>query len=96
MMPGMDGFEVCKRIKNDPKKNEIPIIFLTAKSDVDSIQKAFDNGGVDYLNKPFNSKELLARVKTTCSLKNQQRQIKGTPINGWRKGCRTNPRIKCC
>ena len=81
MMPGMDGFEVCKRIKNNPEKNEIPIIFLTAKTDVDSIQKAFDNGGVDYLNKPFNSKELLARVKTHVALKTSKDKLKDT--NKW-------------
>ena len=60
MMPGMDGFEVCKRIKKDESKREIPIIFLTAKTDIDSIQKAFKYGGVDYVSKPFSIVELLA------------------------------------
>ncbi|MBT4968586.1 MAG: response regulator, partial [Bacteroidetes bacterium] len=59
MMPEMDGFEVCQRIKDDPDKNEIPIIFLTAKTDIESIEKAFDLGGLDYVSKPFSTNELL-------------------------------------
>jgi len=69
MMPAMDGFEVCNRIKKQPKNNEIPIIFLTAKTDRDSIKRAFKNGGNDYVSKPFDSDELLARVKTHIELK---------------------------
>lgn len=81
MMPEMDGFEVCERIKEIPVKNEIPIIFLTAKTDIDSIQKAFKNGGLDYLNKPFNSVELLARVRTHIELKTSKDKLKDT--NKW-------------
>ncbi len=80
-MPEMDGLEVCKRIKENPKKKQIPIIFLTAKTDVDSIEKAFEHGGQDYLNKPFNSKELLARVKTHIELKTNRDKLKNT--NKW-------------
>lgn len=81
MMPGMDGFEVCKRIKKDKKKREIPIIFLTAKTDTESIEKAFNYGGLDYVNKPFKSSELLARVKTHVELKVSQDQLK--EVNIW-------------
>ena len=68
MMPGIDGYEVCKRIQNDPRLSDIPIIFLSAKADIDSITKAFEVGGVDYIIKPFHSNELLARVKTHLEL----------------------------
>ena len=64
MMPGIDGFEVCKRLKEDAESRDIPVIFLTAKSDIDSIAKSFELGGVDYIVKPFHAVELLARVKT--------------------------------
>lgn len=81
MMPGMDGFEVCKRIKEDAKNNEIPIIFLTAKTDIDSIEKAFNYGGLDYVSKPFKSNELLARVKTHLELKVSKDKLK--EVNKW-------------
>jgi putative two-component system response regulator len=68
MMPGIDGFEVCRRIKNDAALADIPIVFLTAKSDIDSIAKSFEVGGVDYIVKPFHALELLARVKTHIEL----------------------------
>ncbi|MCG8615903.1 MAG: response regulator [Desulfobacterales bacterium] len=64
MMPGMDGYEVCQKIKQDPFTMSIPVIFLTAKSENDDLIKAFESGCVDYIKKPFNSLELLARVKT--------------------------------
>lgn len=81
MMPEMDGFEVCKRIKKDVKKREIPIIFLTAKTDIESIQKAFKTGGVDYISKPFNIDELLARVETHVELKVSKDKLK--KVNSW-------------
>jgi len=63
-MPGKDGFEVCRMLKSETKTKDIPIIFLTSKTDIESISHAFEVGGVDYISKPFNSIELLARVKT--------------------------------
>ncbi|MFK5855079.1 MAG: hybrid sensor histidine kinase/response regulator [Bacteroidota bacterium] len=81
MMPEMDGFEVCRRIKKDENKREIPIIFLTAKTDIESIQKAFKTGGVDYVNKPFNIDELLARVETHVELKVSKDKLK--KVNCW-------------
>ena len=68
MMPGLDGFEVCRRIKEAPQYKDIPIIFLTAKTDVDSITQGFSLGAVDYISKPFHAEELLARVKTHTQL----------------------------
>ncbi len=64
MMPQMDGYEVCKKLKSDPKTQNIPVIFITANTDEDSIEKSFEMGVIDYVAKPFKPKELIARVKT--------------------------------
>jgi diguanylate cyclase (GGDEF)-like protein len=64
VMPDMDGFELSQKIKREPSMKNIPIIFLTAKTDEDSIEKAFDVGGVDYTTKPFRAKEIFSRIKT--------------------------------
>ncbi len=76
MMPEMDGFEVCKEIKANPRTKDIPIIFLTAKTEIDDIIKGFELGAVDYITKPFNSAELLARVNTHIQLKQTQEELK--------------------
>lgn len=75
MMPGMDGFEVCRRIKRQEHCADIPVIFLTARGETDDIVKGFDAGGVDYVIKPFNNRELLARVKTHVELLRSRREI---------------------
>jgi signal transduction histidine kinase len=75
MMPEMDGFEVCTRLKKNPKTRDVPVIFLTAKSDSESTIKGFDTGAVDYVTKPFNEKELLARVKTHLQLRYTQQNL---------------------
>jgi DNA-binding response OmpR family regulator len=69
MMPEMNGFELCQKLKENESTLEIPVIFLTAKADTDDIVTGFQSGGVDYLTKPFNSTELLARVQTHLQLK---------------------------
>jgi len=69
MMPGIDGHEVCRRLKEQEKTRDISIIFLTAKSETADIVKGFELGAVDYITKPFNATELLARVKTHIELK---------------------------
>jgi len=71
MMPEMDGFEVCERLKADPETKNIPVIFLTAKSETENVVKGFELGAVDYVTKPFNTDELLARVNTHVGLKNK-------------------------
>jgi CheY-like chemotaxis protein len=68
-MPEMDGYEVCRRLKTDPNLRDIPVIFLTARTDPEDIVKGFKAGAVDYVLKPFNTEELLARVHTHVSLK---------------------------
>ncbi|MCP4136969.1 MAG: hybrid sensor histidine kinase/response regulator [bacterium] len=68
MMPEVDGFEVCRRLKESAATQDIPVIFLTAKTDTEDIVKGFEIGAVDYVTKPFNSTELLARVHTHLAL----------------------------
>ncbi len=75
MMPGKDGYEVCRLLKGKRKTSEIPVIFLTAKADMESIVKGFDAGGQDYITKPFNSSELLARTKTHIQLHEQKKAL---------------------
>jgi putative two-component system response regulator len=69
MMPNMDGYEVCRRLKADPMTADIPVIFLTAKAEVEDEQKGFDVGCVDYITKPISPPIVLARVKTHLLLK---------------------------
>ena len=63
IMPRMDGFETCKRLKSDSQLKNIPIIFMTGLNDTESIVRGFEAGGVDYLSKPINAQELIARIK---------------------------------
>lgn len=75
MMPEMDGFEVCKQLRRNPATKDIPIIFLTAKTDTESIVQGFQLGAMDYVTKPFNGAELLARVRTHLELNETHRQL---------------------
>lgn len=78
MMPDIDGITVCKTIKEHPEKRDIPVIFLTGKTDEVSVATAFEAGGVDYVHKPFNPVELIARVKTHLELKRARDTITET------------------
>jgi len=78
MMPEMDGYEVIRKLKNDEDTRDIPIIFLTARGDSESVVRAFDEGAYDYLIKPFNPKELLSRVKTHIELKFARENLEET------------------
>lgn len=75
VMPVMDGFEVCQQLKADEQTATIPVMFLTAENQVDTIIKGFETGIVDYVTKPFNSAELYARVHTQIALKIQQLEL---------------------
>jgi diguanylate cyclase (GGDEF)-like protein len=68
MMPGIDGFETCQRLKQNKATHHIPVIFITAKTDTEDIVKGFTFGGVDYITKPFRQDEVLARVRTHLAL----------------------------
>ncbi|MCP4213782.1 MAG: hybrid sensor histidine kinase/response regulator [bacterium] len=76
MMPGLNGFEVCKKLKQNPKTKDIPIIFLTAKAETEDVIKGFELGAVDYVTKPFNGAELLSRVKTHLELELARDELK--------------------
>jgi len=73
MMPDMDGYDVCKKLKEHNKN--IPVIFITARTDEDSIEKAYDVGGDDYITKPFKPRELIVRIKTQLKLKELIRHL---------------------
>jgi class 3 adenylate cyclase/CheY-like chemotaxis protein len=75
MMPGMDGYEVCKRLKSNIKTRDIPVIFLTARSDVDNETRGFDLGAVDFISKPLSIPILMARIKTHLSFHTAVRQL---------------------
>lgn len=74
-MPGMDGYEVCQAFQDDPKLRDVPIIFLSASSDAAYKVKAFQGGGVDYISKPFQVDEILARIEYQITIKKQQQKI---------------------
>ncbi|MEA3558371.1 MAG: hybrid sensor histidine kinase/response regulator [Candidatus Thermoplasmatota archaeon] len=76
MMPGINGFETCRRIKADPDLADVPVIFLTARTDDESKMEGFESGGVDYVEKPFKNYELMARVDSHLNLKRARDDIK--------------------
>jgi signal transduction histidine kinase len=75
MMPEMNGFEVCERLQASPDTRDIPIIFLTAKTETENMVKGLRLGAVDYITKPFQEEELLARVSTHLSLRQAKQQL---------------------
>ena len=76
MMPGLNGYEVCKQLKSNPKTKDIPVIFISAVSEAVDKVKAFAIGGADYITKPFQMHEVLIRVKNQLAIKNLQHQLK--------------------
>lgn len=75
MMPGMDGFETCRLLKENPQTREIPVIFITAKSDSESESRALEIGAVDFISKPLSSAKVRARVKTHLELHSVRREL---------------------
>jgi len=75
MMPEMNGFDACKNIKENSQTAHIPVIFITALNDLESILRAFECGGVDYVSKPFHTKEIVSRLKNHLKVQFQQRQL---------------------
>lgn len=78
MMPKISGFEVCRRIKNDPKTAHIPVIMVTALNELADIEKAINSGTDDFLSKPVNKWELITRVKTMLRLKHLTDRLEKT------------------
>ena len=78
MMPGMDGYEVCRRLKENPDTADIPVIFITARSDIEDERRGLDVGAVDYITKPISPPILAARVRTHLRLKDvRQERVPG-------------------
>lgn len=75
IMPGLDGYEVCKRLKADPATCDIPVIFLTMKTDVDDEVRGFNLGGVDYITKPMSPPIVVTRVRTHIKLSSVTKQL---------------------
>lgn len=78
MMPKMSGFEVCRRVKSDPKTSDIPVIMVTALNEFGDIERAIDSGTDDFLSKPVNKLELLTRIKTLLKLKHLTDKLERT------------------
>jgi signal transduction histidine kinase len=78
MMPEMDGFETCRRLKSSDSTKDIPIVFLSARTDAEDVVKGFALGAVDYVTKPFNRLELLARVATHLALRRSEAELRQT------------------
>jgi phosphoserine phosphatase RsbU/P len=74
-MPGMDGYEVCRQLKADPKTAGIPVLFISALDEIQDKMKAFAAGGVDYITKPFQLEEVIARVETHLALQRLQNNL---------------------
>jgi len=76
VLPGMDGLEICRRLKADPGTHAIPVIFLTGQAESAEILAGFEAGAVDYVTKPFRFRELLARVHVHVELRRVQNEVK--------------------
>ncbi len=76
MMPDMDGYQVCGKLKADPGTREIPVIFISALNEAEDKVRGFEAGGVDYITKPFHQEEVLARIRTHIELKRTREQLK--------------------
>ncbi|MCP4396325.1 MAG: hybrid sensor histidine kinase/response regulator [bacterium] len=75
MMPGIDGFDTCRRLKEESSTRDIPVIFMSAMTDVVDKVAGFEAGGVDYITKPFQHEDVLARVKTHLTIRSLQQQL---------------------
>jgi len=75
MMPGIDGYETCRQLKNDPETENIPIIYMTALTSLSNRVQGFESGAVDYITKPFQKEEVIARIQTHLMLQDQRREL---------------------
>jgi CheY-like chemotaxis protein len=80
MMPGIDGYEVCERLKADPHTKDIPVIFLSAHTEIDQKTRGFEKGAVDFISKPFHKAEAKARVATHLTLKTMRDDLRAKNI----------------
>jgi two-component system, sensor histidine kinase and response regulator len=80
LMSEIDGYEVCRKLKKLPGRDHIPVIFLTSSTGIDDVVKGFKSGAVDYVVKPFNSAELIARLETHLELKRSKEELRQTDL----------------
>jgi len=80
VMPGIDGFEVCDRLKSDPRTKDIPVIFLSGQTEIDEKTKGFEKGAVDFIPKPFHKAEVKARVQTHLTIKKMREDLSAKNI----------------
>jgi two-component system alkaline phosphatase synthesis response regulator PhoP len=78
MMPGMSGYDVCRRLKTDAQTGDVPVIVVTALTEVEAVEKAIDAGADDFLSKPVNRLELITRVKSSMSVRHLRGQLART------------------
>lgn len=76
LMPGLDGYAIARRLRDDPKTSSVPVIFVTALTDEEKVVQGFESGGVDFVSKPFRKTELLLRLRTHLALKDQNEALK--------------------
>lgn len=81
-MPEMDGYQLCEQIKSDPELSEIPVIFISALDEVFNKVRAFEVGGVDYITKPFQDGEVIARIKNQLLIQSQKNSLEQKLRNG--------------
>ncbi|MBK8801108.1 MAG: response regulator [Fibrobacteres bacterium] len=93
-MPGIDGYETCRRLRESPAMRWIPVIFLTARTEPEDIVRGFAVGGMDYVGKPFQPEELLARVRTHLELRRAREEIAElrslVPVCAWCRKVRSD------
>ncbi|MCP4657214.1 MAG: response regulator [bacterium] len=76
LMPEMDGYEVCRQLKSEEETRDIPVLYISALDEISSKVKAFSTGGVDYITKPFQEEEVLARVRTHLALRKMEEELR--------------------
>jgi len=102
VMPGLDGFEACRRLKADADTRDVPVIFMTGLSDAKQIVSGFAVGGVDYITKPFQVEEVLARINTHIALRRANSELKQAyqprktwcTTKSWRHSGRWSPALR--
>jgi PAS domain S-box-containing protein len=92
LMPGMDGLEVCRRLKADPRTRTIPVLFLTARTLPEDLLRGFEAGGADYLTKPFRAEELLVRIRTHLDLARAREEVR--TLRGYLPTCASCKKIR--
>ena len=90
MMPEMDGYEVCRRLKADPETAAVPVIFITAMTETVNKTQGFELGAVDYITKPFQAAEVKARIRTHLALEEMRLQLESQNVVLDRKSTRLN------